>query len=73
MLREYGVGATSIDRVPAHGGAPRGSVYHHFPRPSRAAGKAAGRLHHRRGRRLGDHVPGRTEPRRAGGGRRRDP
>ncbi|MFF5846613.1 TetR/AcrR family transcriptional regulator [Streptomyces massasporeus] len=31
LLREYGVGATSIDRVLAHSGAPRGSVYHHFP------------------------------------------
>lgn len=31
LLREYGSGATSIDRVLAHSGAPRGSVYHHFP------------------------------------------
>ncbi|MFG1685244.1 TetR/AcrR family transcriptional regulator [Nonomuraea sp. NPDC049269] len=31
LLREYGAGATSIDRVLAHSGAPRGSVYHHFP------------------------------------------
>ncbi|MDX3226629.1 TetR family transcriptional regulator [Streptomyces sp. ME19-01-6] len=31
LLREYGASATSIDRVLAHGGAPRGSVYHHFP------------------------------------------
>ncbi|WP_220141510.1 TetR/AcrR family transcriptional regulator [Streptomyces sp. KM273126] len=30
-LREYGASATSIDRVLAHSGAPRGSVYHHFP------------------------------------------
>jgi AcrR family transcriptional regulator len=31
LMREYGAGATSIDRVLAHSGAPRGSVYHHFP------------------------------------------
>ncbi|MFF8786279.1 TetR/AcrR family transcriptional regulator [Streptomyces sp. NPDC015125] len=31
LLREYGAGATSIDRVLAHSGAPRGSVHHHFP------------------------------------------
>ncbi|WP_239135138.1 TetR/AcrR family transcriptional regulator [Streptomyces sp. SID12488] len=31
LLREYGASATSIDRVLAYSGAPRGSVYHHFP------------------------------------------
>ena len=31
LLREYGASATSMDRVLAHSGAPRGSVYHHFP------------------------------------------
>ncbi|MFC0436206.1 TetR/AcrR family transcriptional regulator [Kutzneria buriramensis] len=31
LLRAYGVGATSLDRVLAHSGAPRGSLYHHFP------------------------------------------
>nr|WP_189952012.1 TetR/AcrR family transcriptional regulator [Streptomyces roseolus] len=31
LLREYGASATSVDRVLAHSGAPRGSVYHHFP------------------------------------------
>lgn len=31
LLREHGASATSIDRVLAHSGAPRGSVYHHFP------------------------------------------
>jgi AcrR family transcriptional regulator len=32
LLREKGARATSIDDVLAHSGAPRGSVYHHFPR-----------------------------------------
>ncbi|MDQ0381184.1 TetR/AcrR family transcriptional regulator [Amycolatopsis thermophila] len=31
LLREHGASATSVDRVLAHSGAPRGSVYHHFP------------------------------------------
>ena len=31
LLREYGASATSLDRVLAHSGAPRGSLYHHFP------------------------------------------
>ncbi|MFG3254802.1 TetR/AcrR family transcriptional regulator [Streptomyces sp. NPDC048172] len=31
LLREHGARATSIDRVLAHSGAPRGSFYHHFP------------------------------------------
>ncbi|MFI0776649.1 TetR/AcrR family transcriptional regulator [Streptomyces sp. NPDC021212] len=31
LLREHGASATSIDRVLAHSGAPRGSVYYHFP------------------------------------------
>lgn len=31
LLREHGASATTIDRVLAHSGAPRGSVYHHFP------------------------------------------
>ncbi|CAM5664243.1 TetR/AcrR family transcriptional regulator [Streptomyces atroolivaceus] len=31
LLREYGASATSVDHVLAHSGAPRGSVYHHFP------------------------------------------
>ncbi len=30
-IRRYGASATSIDRVLARSGAPRGSVYHHFP------------------------------------------
>ena len=31
LMRELGARATSIDAVLAHSGAPRGSVYHHFP------------------------------------------
>ncbi len=31
LVRERGARATSIDDVLEHSGAPRGSVYHHFP------------------------------------------
>lgn len=31
LLRERGAAGTTIDAVLAHSGAPRGSVYHHFP------------------------------------------
>lgn len=31
LLREQGVPGVTIDAVLAHSGAPRGSVYHHFP------------------------------------------
>lgn len=31
LVREKGARATSIDDVLQHSGAPRGSVYHHFP------------------------------------------
>jgi AcrR family transcriptional regulator len=31
LMRERGARATSIDAVLEHSGAPRGSVYHHFP------------------------------------------
>jgi AcrR family transcriptional regulator len=31
LIRERGARATSIDEVLTHSGAPRGSVYHHFP------------------------------------------
>ena len=31
LMREKGARATSIDDVLAHSGAPRGSIYHHFP------------------------------------------
>jgi len=31
LIRERGARATSIDDVLIHSGAPRGSVYHHFP------------------------------------------
>ncbi|WP_305091961.1 TetR/AcrR family transcriptional regulator [Prescottella sp. R16] len=32
LMRERGVAATAFSDVLAHSGAPRGSVYHHFPR-----------------------------------------
>ncbi|MET9789727.1 TetR family transcriptional regulator [Streptomyces canus] len=55
LLREYGASATSVDRVLAHSGAPRGSVYHHFPRRAgtahRRGGGTGGGLHHRADRR----------------------
>jgi AcrR family transcriptional regulator len=31
LIRERGARATSLDAILAHSGAPRGSVYHHFP------------------------------------------
>jgi len=31
LMRERGAAAVSIDAVLTHSGAPRGSVYHHFP------------------------------------------
>jgi AcrR family transcriptional regulator len=31
LMRERGARATSLDAVLAHSGAPRGSLYHHFP------------------------------------------
>jgi AcrR family transcriptional regulator len=31
LMREQGVEATSFSRVLEHSGAPRGSIYHHFP------------------------------------------
>jgi AcrR family transcriptional regulator len=31
LMRERGASATSVDDVLRHSGAPRGSVYHHFP------------------------------------------
>jgi len=31
LMRERGVDATSFSEVLAHSGAPRGSIYHHFP------------------------------------------
>src|SRR4051812_711899 len=31
LMRERGARATTLDSILAHSGAPRGSVYHHFP------------------------------------------
>ncbi|WP_200954673.1 MULTISPECIES: TetR/AcrR family transcriptional regulator [unclassified Nocardioides] len=47
LFRERGVAATSLRDVVAHSGAPRGSIYHHFP-----GGKAE--LAHDATRRAGD-------------------
>lgn len=48
LVREQGARATSIDDVLQHSGAPRGSVYHHFPGGReellRAATEYAGRF-----------------------------
>ncbi|OZD13048.1 TetR/AcrR family transcriptional regulator [Rhodococcus sp. 06-156-3C] len=52
LFREKGVEATSIAEVIAHAGAPRGSVYHHFPEgkpqlaeeATRAAGATMGSM-----------------------------
>jgi len=52
LLRERGLAGTSFREVLAHSGAPRGSIYHHFPdgknqlveEAVRAAGEAGGAL-----------------------------
>ncbi len=52
LLRERGLAGTSFREVLAHSGAPRGSIYHHFPEGKnqlveeavRAAGVAGGQL-----------------------------
>src|SRR3954454_15786166 len=31
LMAEHGVEATSFSEIVAHSGAPRGSIYHHFP------------------------------------------
>ncbi|MFD4576703.1 TetR/AcrR family transcriptional regulator [Streptomyces sp. NPDC058417] len=31
LLQQHGAGAVTVDAVLQHSGAPRGSVYHHFP------------------------------------------
>ena len=31
LLRERGANGVTLDAVLAHSGAPRGSIYHHFP------------------------------------------
>src|SRR5947208_14594109 len=61
LVRERGARATSIDAVLAHSGAPRGSVYHHFPRGReqllREATEYAGEYVARRLERGGDGDP----------------
>jgi AcrR family transcriptional regulator len=52
LLRERGLAGTSFREVLAHSGAPRGSIYHHFPEGKnqlveeavRAAGVAGGQM-----------------------------
>jgi AcrR family transcriptional regulator len=58
LMRERGARATSLDAVLAHSGAPRGSIYHHFPggreQLVREAVDYAGRYVERRLERGGD-------------------
>lgn len=51
LMQQNGVAGTSLADVIAHSGAPRGSIYHHFPR-----GKA--QLVEEATRRAGDHIAG---------------
>ena len=55
LIRERGARSTSIDDVLAHSGAPRGSVYHHFP-GGRAQLLARGDRLRRRVRRRADRA-----------------
>lgn len=61
LVRERGARATSIDDVLQHSGAPRGSVYHHFPggrqQLLREATEFAGAAVGARLERLGDRHP----------------
>ncbi|TMK88305.1 MAG: TetR/AcrR family transcriptional regulator, partial [Actinobacteria bacterium] len=61
LVRERGARATSLDAILAHSGAPRGSVYHHFPRGReqllREATEYAGEYVARRLERGGDGDP----------------
>lgn len=59
LIRERGVAATSFADVLAHSGAPRGSIYHHFPHGkaqlvTEATSTAADRLERRITRALDD-------------------
>jgi AcrR family transcriptional regulator len=58
LMRERGARATSLDAVLEHSGAPRGSIYHHFPggreQLLREAVDYAGRYVERRLERGGD-------------------
>ena len=47
LVREQGARATSLDDVLEHSGAPRGSVYHHFPGRPGAASARGDRLRRR--------------------------
>lgn len=61
LVRERGARGTSIDDVLQHSGAPRGSVYHHFPggrqQLLREATEYAGEFTAGRLQRLGDRHP----------------
>lgn len=54
LLREKGVSGTSFGDVIAHSGAPRGSIYHHFPGGKAELVEAAVRY-------AGDYVAGAIE------------
>lgn len=43
LIREHGVQGTSFSDVLAHSGAPRGSIYHHFPNGKTQLAQAATR------------------------------
>jgi AcrR family transcriptional regulator len=61
LVRERGARATSIDDVLAHSGAPRGSVYHHFPGGREQLLREATEF-------AGSYVAGRIEQALGGGG-----
>src|SRR2546423_13662638 len=66
LIRERGARATSLDAVLEHSGAPRGSIYHHFPggrdQLLREATEYAGEYVARRLERGGDPLAALADP-----------